>query len=586
MLPRRAARSITSAGAGRAALRKRTAWVLVAVGAAAVGALALLLRGRESTASWAGKSYLFVNLDDEIPEQPPVELPTFLERRPPTLRTLVDSIDRAAADSKVDALVVRVTFLPDTGWGKVQELRDAIARFRKSGKPAYAHLELAGNKEYYLATACSKIYAVPNAILDVSGLRSETTFFANTLDKLGVQAQFEGVGKYKNAPNQFTESGFTEPHREQMEALLDSVYAEYVKGIRASRNKTAQEVQDIVDAGPYDGATALHAGLVDELIYADQLRDRLKDAESVSPGKYAKGASRGFGFDRRPKIALVYAVGEIVGGESQGGPFGGQVAGSDTVASALKDAREDDSVRAIVIRVDSPGGSGIASDVIWREVTLARKAKPVVVSMGDVAASGGYYIAMASDAIVAQPSTITGSIGVFGGKFTLKGLYEKLGITKEILTRGRYADLFSEYRPWDEEERAKFRGLMVAFYDEFVEKAAQGRKKSYQEVDAVAQGRVWTGSEALRNGLVDKLGGLDVAIGVAKERAKIAQDQAVNLVVLPERKGLLETILERQEEEAGESAMLPRELREFLRWARWLGDGQLAARLPFDLKIR
>ena len=468
----------------------------------------------------------------------------------------------------------------------MQELRDSITRFRKSGKPAYAHLEFAGNKEYYLATACSKIYAVPGAILDISGLKSETTFFANTLDKLGVQAQFEGVGKYKNAPNQFTETGFTGPHREQMEALLDSVYEQYVAGIRQSRNKSADETQAVIDAGPYDGDTALAAGLVDELLYADQLRERLKDAESVTPGRYAKGSSRGFGFDRRPKIALVYAVGEIVGGESQGGPFGGQVAGSDTVAAALKQAREDESVQAIVIRVDSPGGSGTASDVIWREVVLARKAKPVVVSMGDVAASGGYYIAMASDAIVAQPSTITGSIGVFGGKFTLKGFYEKIGITKEILTRGRNADMFSEYRPWDDEERAKFRSLMVSFYEDFIKKAAEGRKKSYQEVDAVAQGRVWTGTEALRHGLVDKLGGLEVAIGLAKERAKIAQGQEVNLVVVPERKGLFETILERQEEEVGESAMLPREMRDFFRWARYLGDGQLAARLPFDLRIR
>ncbi len=559
----------------------------VAIGAAAVGALALLLRGNQSSSStWAGKSYLFLNLDREIPEQPPLELPSFLERRPPTLRTLVDSIDRAGSDAKVDALVLRVSMLPDAGWGKVQELRDAITRFRKSGKPAYAHLEFAGNKEYYLATACSKIYAVPNAILDVSGLRSETTFFANTLDKLGVQAQFEGVGKYKNAPNQFTQTGFTEPHREQMEALLDSVYEEYVTGIRQARNKTADETQEIIDAGPYDGESALKAGLVDELLYADQLRERLKDAESVTPGRYTKGSSRGFGFDRRPKIALIYAVGEIVGGESQGSGLGGQVAGSDTVASALKQAREDTSVQAIVLRVDSPGGSGTASDVIWREVVLARKAKPLVVSMGDVAASGGYYIAMASDAIVAQPSTITGSIGVFGGKFTLRGLYDKIGITKEILTRGRNADLFSEYRPWTDEERAKFRTLMVSFYEEFIKKAAEGRKKSYDDVDAVAQGRVWTGNEALRHGLVDKLGGLEVAVGIAKERAKIDRGQEVNLVVMPERKGLLETILERQEEEVGESAMLPREVREFMRWARLLGDGQLAARLPFDLKIR
>src|SRR5688572_5366080 len=498
-------------------MKKRTGWILVAgiaavaIGAAAVGALALVLRGTGGGGgSWTqGRSYLYLELNDQIPEQPAAELPSFLERRPPSLRTIIDGIDRAAADSSVEALVLRVSILPDAGWGKLQEMRDAIARFRKSGKPAYAHLEFVSNKEYYLATACNKIYAVPTAILDVSGLRSETMFFGGTLEKLGVEAQFEGVGKYKNAPNQFTEKSFTEPHREQMEALLDSVYEQYVTAIRDGRGKTAEEAQAAIDGGPYDGARALAAGLVDELLYVDQLKDRLKDAESVTPGRYARGAGKGFGLDRRPKVALVYAVGEIVTGESQSGPFGGQVAGSDTVAAALREAREDESVKAIVLRVDSPGGSGTASDVIWREVTLARKNKPVVVSMGDVAASGGYYIAMSSDAIVAQPGTITGSIGVFGGKFSIHGLYDKLGITKEILARGRHSAMFSEYRPWSEEERVHVHGLMAAFYQEFISKAAKGRNKTPEEVDAVGQGRVWTGAEAQRIGLVDHLGGLD-----------------------------------------------------------------------------
>src|SRR5688572_32167304 len=302
-------------------MKKRTAWVLaaavaaVAIGTAAVGAVALLLRGRGGPAL-GGSNYLVLNLHEGIPEETASELAPFFDRQPPTLRTLVASIDRAATDTRVKALVLRVSFLPDAGWGKVQELRDAIARFRKAGKPAYAHLEFTGNKEYYLATACDKVFVVPTALLDVTGLATEVTFFRGTLDKLGVQAQFEGVGKYKNAPNQFTEKSFTEPHREQMEALLDSVYEQYVTGIRESRNKSAEETQAVIDAGPYDGETALAAGLVDELLYSDQLRDRLKDSESITPGRYAKGASsRGFGFDRRPKIALVYAVGEIVGGE-------------------------------------------------------------------------------------------------------------------------------------------------------------------------------------------------------------------------------------------------------------------------------
>lgn len=570
-------------------MKKRTAWILVAgvaavaIGAAAVGALALILRGGEAGA-WTGSSgYLYLNLHEEIPEQPPTELPAFLERRPAPLRVLVESLDRAREDGKVTAVVLRVSTLPGVGWGRVQELRDAVVRFRKSGKPAYAHLEFVGNKEYYLASACSRVYAVPQAIMDVTGLRSETTFFAGTLDKLGIQAQFEGVGKYKNAPNQLTETGFTPPHREQMETLVDSIYGQFLAGLQEGRNKTREEAQALIDNGPYDGARALEAGLVDELLYEDQLRERLKEAEAVAPGRYARRGG-GFGLDRRPKIALVYAVGEIVAGESQGGPLGGQVAGSDTVASALRDARRNSDVRAIVLRVDSPGGSGTASDVIWREVVLARKEKPVIVSMGDMAASGGYYIAMASDAIVAQPTTLTGSIGVFGGKLTLRGLYHKVGITKEILTRGEHADLFSDYRPWTEEERARFRTLMADFYRDFLAKAAQGRKMSVEEVDAVAQGRVWTGAEALEHGLVDRLGGLEVALGLAKERARIAKDEEVNLVVLPERKSLLETILERQEE--GMEAALPRDLRRLARWAHALSHGGILARLPFDLQVR
>ncbi len=570
-------------------MKKRTAWVLVAgvaavaVGAAAVGALALLFRGHDGGGLTGGDHYLAFDLRGEIPEPPSSDLTPFFGRRPPTLRTLVESLDRAAGDAKVKAVVLRVSFLSDAGWAKVQELRDAIVRFRKSGKPAYAHLEFCGNKEYYLATACDKIYAVPTGLLDVTGLSSETTFLRGSLDKLGVQAQFEGVGKYKNAPNQFTERGFTEPHREQMEALLDSVFELYVTALAKGRGKSREQAEAILDQGPFDAKEALKLGLVDELVYHDQLQERLKNVEGVSPARYVKKA-RGLGFDGRPKLALVFAVGEIVPGESQESPLGGSFVGSDTVARAIKSAREDDDIKAVLLRVDSPGGSGTASDVIWREVQLTRKQKPVVVSMGDVAASGGYYIAMGSDDIVAQPGTITGSIGVFSGKFSLRGLYDKIGVSKEILTRGRHAALFSEYQPWTQEERERIHSLMVSFYRDFVGKAAEGRKRSFADIDQIAQGRVWTGAEALRLGLVDRLGGLDTAVSVAKERAKIGKDQEVQLVVLPEKKGFLETLLERQDE--GLESSLPADLRFALRWAVLLGDGRPLARLPFDLQIR
>ena len=421
-------------------------------------------------------------------------------------------------------------------------------------------------------------------MLDVSGLSAEVSFYKGTLDKLGVEAQFEGVGKYKNAPNQFTEAGFTAPHREQMEALVASLFDHYVGAVAEGRGLSPKDVEALIDRGPFHAPEAKEAGLVDELLYRDQVEDRIPAEGRVSPAGYVK-AGRGFGFDGRPKVALVYAVGEIVPGESQSSPFGGGMAGSDTIIRGLRQAGQDDGVRAIVLRVDSPGGSGTASDAIWREVGLARRKKPVVVSMGDYAASGGYYIAMGADAIVAEPGTITGSIGVFSGKFSLRGLYGKLGVSQETVRRGKNATLFSSWEPWTEEERAKVRGLNVAFYETFVTKAAEGRKKTPQEIDAVAQGRVWTGEEALRVGLVDALGGLDAAVRVARERARIPKGQEVQIVVLPQKKGLLETLMERQDEDVLTRALGPG-ASSFLRWATALGDRGPIARVPFDLQVR
>jgi protease IV len=572
-------------------VKRRTAWILVAgvaalaLGAAAVGALALVLRGGAKGATFGTKdAYLALDLTGEIPEQAAADFGFLFDSSPPSLRALVESLDRGAGDPKIKGVIVEVGGLSDSGWGKVQELRDAIARFRKSGKPAYAYIEFCGNREYYLATACSKVYAVPSALVLVSGLAAEVTFFRRTLDKLGVQAEFEGVGKYKNAPNQFTEDSFTGPHREQTEALVDSLYGQYVAAIAKSRNKTPQQVRALVDQGPYDGHSALAAGLVDELIYRDELEKRLKHAERMTPGHYVR-SSRGFGFDGRAKVALVYAVGEIVSGKSGSGPFSGGLVGSETLARVIREARNDDQVRAIVLRVDSPGGSGTASDVIWREIGLARKVKPVVVSMGDVAASGGYYIAMNGDAIVAEPGTITGSIGVFSGKFNLRGLYDKVGLTKEIVARGRNATIFSDYQPWSAEEKARMHSLMTSFYGEFISKAAAGRQKTVEEIDRVAQGRVWTGAEALKVGLVDKLGGLDVALALAREKAKIGKDEELNLVVLPERKGFFELLMERQEEGVSER-LLPPEIRAMAAWARRISGPGPIARMPFELQVK
>ena len=570
-------------------MSRKTGWLIaagvaaVAIGAAAVGAVALLVRGGgRSSDVFASGGYLSIELAGEIPEAPPPSLGGFFETRPPSIRGLVEAVDRAAHDPRVKGLLLRVGSV-DAGWARVQELRDALDRFKRTGKPSWAHLESPGNLEYLLATGCSKIAVAPTATLDVSGLAAEITFFRGTLDKLGIEAQFEGIGKYKNAPNQFTERGFTEPHREQMEALVGGLFEQYVDAIARGRRLKPEAVRALVDRGPFLASEAKQAGLVDELFYRDEVESRVPGGNKMAPAPYVR-AGRGGAFDRRPKLALVYAVGDLMAGESQDGPFG-SVAGSATIVQGLRAAREDASVRAVILRVDSPGGSAPAADAIWREVQLTRRQKPVVASMGDYAASGGFYVAMGADAIVAEPGTITGSIGVFSGKFSLRGLYAKLGISQETVQRGKNATLFSSYVPWDDAQRAKVRALNQSIYDAFVSKAAEGRHKTPAEIEKLAQGRVWTGLEAARSGLVDGLGGLDEAVRLARQRARIPAGQGVQLVVLPETKGFFEALMDRQEPGISVQA-LGRQPAALLRFAQGLSNGGPLARLPFDLAIR
>jgi protease-4 len=571
-------------------MKKRTAWVLaagvaaLALGAAAVGAIAVVVRGgSRSSLTWSGGQYLALDLSGELPEQPATGLAGLLGARPPSLRTVIEAIDSAAADGKVRGLLLRVGTL-ETGWARTAELRDALVRFRRSGKPSWAHLEGGGNREYFLATGCQKIAASPTATLDISGLAAEVTFFKGTLDKLGVEAQFEGVGKYKNAPNQFTEKSFTAPHREQMEALVGSLFDSYVNAVADGRGLAAARVRALVDEGPFEASQAKAAGLVDELLYRDQVEARVGATQGIGPGRYLR-AARGFGPDSRPQIALVYVVGTIVSGESQESAVSGTFAGSDTIVQGLREASESDRVRAIILRVDSPGGSGTASDAVWREVGRVRSKKPVIVSMGDYAASGGYYVAMGADAIVAEAGTITGSIGVFSGKFSLGGLYAKLGISEDVVQRGRHARLFSGSARWNDEERAHVRAMNRAFYATFVAKAAQGRHKSEEAIETVAQGRVWTGREAVKAGLVDRLGGCEMAVRVAREKAGIAAGQDVRLLVFPERKGFFEALMERQEDDPLARALGPNAA-SLLRWSRKLAEAGPIARVPFEIAVR
>jgi protease-4 len=472
-----------------------------------------------------------------------------------SVRGMVESLRKAKRDPRIRAVLLRPSTMQTPFWAKLQELRDALIDFRESGKPVIAYLEYGGDREYYLATAANQIFLLPASPLDVSGLASYEVFLRGALDKIGAQPDFLQIGPYKTAPNQLTQTGLTPEHRAMSEWLNRDLYEQMVLGIAQARRKTPGEVRTLLDEGPFAPEAALRAGLVDGLAYLDQLDDRvaaLKTDDSeysfIEESAYQRVSARSIGIRPESRIAVLAASGMIVSGKSAYDPINGPIAGSDTIVEQIQQIREDDSIRAIVVRIDSPGGSATASDVIWRELMITRDAnprRPIVASMSDLAASGGYYIAMPAHVIVAEPGTLTGSIGIFGGKVAIGGTLEKLGIATETITSGKNADLSSPFQPFTPDQRARLMDYMRGFYDDFVQKAATSRRRSVEEMNSVAQGRVWTGQQARQQGLVDMLGGLDTAVAVAKQRAGIPEDEDVELVTYPPRRSLIEALADR-----------------------------------------
>ena len=471
-----------------------------------------------------------------------------------TVRSFVDSLRKASRDARVTTVLLMPGSLDLPFWGKIQELRDAVVEFRKSGKTVIAFLEYGGDREYYLASAANRVFLLPTSPLDLTGVASYEIFLRGTLDKIGAYPDFHHIGDYKTATNQLTETSMTPAHREMSESLNRDMYEQLVRGIAASRKKSEADVRALLDQGPFLPEDALRAGLVDDLAYEDQLDDRVPqlkrgtgDARRIEDSEYRRVTARSVGIRPRSRIAVIYAVGVIAGGRSSFDPMNGAVAGSDTIVEQIRRIRDDSSVKAIVLRVDSPGGSSTASDVIWRELMITRDekpARPLITSMSDLAASGGYYIAMPGQVIVAQPATLTGSIGIYTGKMVTGGTLGKLGISAETVKSGRNADMYSPLTPFSPEQRTKVDQYMQAFYDQFVEKVAQSRHLTPERVDAMAQGRVWTGRQARELGLVDQLGGLDAALAIAKQRANIPADEDVELVVYPPRRSFYEALAE------------------------------------------
>ncbi|MDQ7086923.1 MAG: signal peptide peptidase SppA [Acidobacteriota bacterium] len=462
---------------------------------------------------------------------------------------MLEGIDQARKDPKIQGLLVEVDSAP--GWAQAEELRKAIEAFSADGKWSVAFTENAGSAgAYLLATACQEVVLAPPGEVGLYGLRAETPFLRGLFDKLHILPQMAQRKEFKNAADVYMRRDYSPAHRQAMNSLLGAIFGDLVDSIAGARGLTPERVRELVDQGPFLANEALEASLVDRLAYKDEVLSSIRarvgrDKPFIRVEDYIRRhrahRSRGAG------IALIYAVGTIARGESEQRPLGDTMMGSKTIIRALREAREDDSIKAVVLRIDSPGGSYVASDLMRREIVLTRQKKPVIASMGNVAASGGYFIAMQTDHILADRATITGSIGVLSGKLVTGRFWDDItGIHFSGIQIGENADMYSSLEPFDEQGWKRLNAILDAIYADFVGKAAEGRSMTYDQLEPLAHGRVWTGSQAFERGLVDEIGGLGRALEIAAERGGFAEGQSYRLLVLPRPPGFFDMLRQRR----------------------------------------
>ena len=505
-------------------------------------------------------SVVEITLHGSLVEQASVAMP--FGPQPKLLRDYTATIRKAAEDADIKAVILRIR-QPAFGLGKIQELMATIDKLKAANKPVYCYLDACGNGAYLLATSADKIVAVPGGMVMLTGLGAQASFYKGLLDWAGVQANLLAFGKHKSAGDPFTRDSMSEENRKVLNEFLDDLYGQFVAAIAKGRKLDPAKVRDTIDHGPYSANEARTFHLVDDVAYYDQF---IAGIGSDLDGKvdvvrdYHRLGRKGpdlaqmniftlfsalqpkpaIPATKRPKVVVIYASGPIAVAPSSLMPS--QIITAEAMHKAFDKARSDDTVKAVVLRIDSGGGSALVSDLIWHEVARTKKAgKPVIASMSDVAGSGGYYIAMNADAIVAHPATITGSIGVIGGKLCLRGLYDKVGIKKETFRRGKNAAIFSDYTAFTPEERKRMHALMADIYNTFVHKAAEGRKMPVDKMRALATGRIWTARAAQKLGLIDQLGGLRDAYDLAIEKAGL-KGKDVQPVILPREKSVLEAL--------------------------------------------
>ncbi|MFP4028507.1 MAG: signal peptide peptidase SppA [Candidatus Brocadiia bacterium] len=542
-----------------------------------------------------------------------------MEPNLPTIHNLVSRIKKAATDKSVDGLIIKVGPI-DAGWGKVQELRDAIAKCQEAQKAVICFLQGGSNTEYYLASCADQVVMMPGGSLLLTGLRAEVMFVKGLLEKIGVKGQIVQVGEFKGAAETFSRMSASQSFRESMNALLDSYYRQFIGGMAKGRNMKEAEMRNVVNKGPYTAPRAEASGLVDGLMFYDELLEKIKKKEKVpllltkdygqkkqklplgsTPQKIMKtilgmggGGLPQKGFPGGTSIAVVHAVGPIVQQSPKQVSVGESVINAARMVKLLRRLRKRDNVKAVVLRVDSPGGSAVASDMIWHELRAADKTKPVVASMSDVAGSGGYYIASGARHIFAHEGTITGSIGVVGGKFVMKGLFDKIGVNVDVFERGDNAGLLSSIEEFSDSEEKRFRQLLEQTYDLFVQRVAKSRGASQEEIEKWAAGRAMTGAQAKKGNLIDEIGGLAKALEKARELAGIDVETDVEIVHLPKSQSILEVMMVGRDPgvitpQLKMSELGPRQLRaalSYLRGMSCLDSNQPAALMPGWITIR
>lgn len=492
-------------------------------------------------------SYLYISLFGEIPEYIPYEgFEGIIESSDLDMHSIRNSLKMAAIDERIKAVVLRINPLL-IGFAKIQELQQSIKNFRRSGKKVFAYFDLVTTKEYYLASACDSIFCAPEGLLLLTGVRAELTFYKDLFKLIGVEADFEHIGKYKSAPDAYMRQSMSKEQKEVVNNIIDYRYEEIVSAISKVRDIEINNIKYTINK--VSGLTpdeALDLNFIDGQKYFNEVIELISSENKlrkISISDYSRVSPTSLGLERGSKIAIIYGSGTITGGSDNNDAFLGQTLGSSRLIRNIRSAADRNSIKAIVLRINSPGGSGIASDDILNALNYAREKKPVIASISDLGASGGYYIAIGADSIVCQPASLVGSIGVFAGKFSFENLYKKLGINTETIQKGENASLFALNRKFNKSERKIIQKIIKDFYKNFVQKVSDRRSMTFKQADKISQGRVWTGDDGYNIGLIDTLGGLNTALELAKSMAGIDRLEDPTIVVYPRKKSVLSQLI-------------------------------------------